>query len=146
MTKNEEGFHEVVVARASNGRPEFRKGAGSVAPKAKPGEHFGWGSDLQQPAWNEILQNLNSEHYEIGEHVATIHYNLDSYEYDIDYHVKLNTLKRIKLNYGQRIFEFHAILSGVLFLVLIWQLYNIYAVSFVLLLSIGVVMANHIYK
>lgn len=81
------GYTEVVVAEGVDGSPEFRKTVESEPPGIRDVGDYGWGNDLKTPAWEEVRDRLNPADFEVGTQVATIHYNLDAWEYHIQYHV-----------------------------------------------------------
>lgn len=81
------GYTEVVVAEGVDGSPEFRKTIDSEPPEIRDVGDYGWGTDLKTPAWDDVRDRLDPDDGELGMHVATIHYDLDAWEYRVEYHV-----------------------------------------------------------
>lgn len=80
------GFEEVVVRRAG----DLGVDSESERPTIRgPGDR-GWGNDLKTPAWDEVRTMINPTEYEPKTHVATIHYDLDAWEYTVEFFVKVD--------------------------------------------------------
>lgn len=90
------GYQEVVVAEGVDGAPEFRKTVDSEPPTLSGLKARGWGTDLQTPAWDDVRDRLDPADYELGTHVATIHYDLDAWEYRVHYHVDRTVLEHAR--------------------------------------------------
>jgi len=95
------GYQEVVVAEGVDGSPEFRKTVESEPPTLSGLKARGWGTDLQTPAWDDVRERLDPTDYELGTHVATIHYDLNVWEYRVDYHVRRGILGRVRAAIGR---------------------------------------------
>ncbi|MDS0478675.1 hypothetical protein [Natrinema sp. 1APR25-10V2] len=80
------GYEEVVVRRVgdlgytNDSEPPGIRGLGD----------HGWGTDLKTPAWDEVRKKIDPGDYEPKTHVATIHYDLDAWEYTIEYLVEVD--------------------------------------------------------
>ena len=90
------GYQEIVVAEGVDGSPEFRKTTDSEPPTLSGLKSRGWGTDLQTPAWNDVRDRLDADDFELGTHVATIHYDLDAWEYRVEYHVERTFVERLQ--------------------------------------------------
>jgi len=90
------GSEEVVVSDDGRER-ELRKTVDVDAPDIRGPEDYGYGTDLTVPAWDEVRDTLGDlDEYEDGEHVATIHYDLDDWSYWIEWHVERSIVRRIR--------------------------------------------------
>jgi len=96
------GYQEVVVAEGVDGAPEFRKTVDSEPPSIRDVGDWGWGTDLQTPAWDDVRERLDPTDYELGAHVATIHYDLDDWGYRVEYHVDQGVLEHVRTLLGGR--------------------------------------------
>ena len=77
------GFEEVTVRRAG----DLGRSHDSDLPTTRGPRDYGWGTDLKSPAWDEVKAKIDPADYDPKMHVATIHYDLDAWEYTIEYHV-----------------------------------------------------------
>lgn len=81
------GFEEVVAsADGVNTEMEFRTTVDSEPPSIRDVGDRGWGTDLKTPAWEEVRDRLDPHDYADGTRVATIHYDLDAWTVDVEYH------------------------------------------------------------
>ncbi|PGF13810.1 hypothetical protein CP556_25110 [Natrinema sp. CBA1119] len=86
MSEDGAGFEEVVVRRAG----DLGVDSESEPPTIRgPGDH-GWGDDLKTPAWNEVREKIDPADYDAKTHVATIHYDLDAWEFTIEFFVEVD--------------------------------------------------------
>ena len=90
------GFEEVVVSDDGRER-ELRKTVEGEAPDIRGLQDYGYGTDLTVPAWDEVRDTLGDlDEYEDGQHVATIHYDLDDWSYRIEWCVERSIVRRIR--------------------------------------------------
>ena len=90
------GFEEVVVSDDGRGR-ELRKTVDGEASEIRGPRDCGYGTDLSVPAWDEVREEFGDlDKYEDGQHVATIHYDLDEWSYRIEWHVERSLVRRMR--------------------------------------------------
>ena len=87
MGENDDGtgFEEVVVRQAG----DLGVTVDSEPPLIRGVKDHGWGDDLKVPAWRSVREKIDPSDHNPKTHVATIHYDLDAWEYTIEYHVEV---------------------------------------------------------
>lgn len=88
------GFTEVVVFERRDGTRELRKTVNENPPDTSELKSRGYG-ELQSAGFEEVRRAINLDEYESGEHVATIYYHLDDWNYSVEFHVRRPLLDRI---------------------------------------------------
>jgi len=96
MTDEATGFEDIVVAEGVDGSPEFRTTVESEPPTLSGLKARGWGTDLKTPAWDDVRDRLDPTDFELGARVATIHYDLDAWEYRVEYQVDRTVVERLQ--------------------------------------------------
>jgi len=86
MSEDATGFEEIVVRRAG----DLCSTTDSEPPGIRGPQDHGWGTDLKTPAWDDVRENVDPAEYEAKTHVATVHYDLDAWEYTIEYLVEID--------------------------------------------------------
>lgn len=86
MSDDATGFEEIVVRRAG----DLGSSTDSEPPTIRDTGDHGWGSDLKTPAWDEIREKVDPDNHEPKTHVATVRYDLDAWEYTIEYRVEVS--------------------------------------------------------
>ncbi|ADB63734.1 hypothetical protein Htur_5005 (plasmid) [Haloterrigena turkmenica DSM 5511] len=81
MSNDGTGFEKVVVRRTGDLDVE----TGSEPPEIRGSGDYGYGSDLQTPAFDGIHECLDPDEHDAKTHVATIWYDLDAWEYTSEY-------------------------------------------------------------
>lgn len=89
---NEEaaGHHKVVIRENSRGERDLGYTTGSDPPTSRSPADYGWGTELKTPAFDDVRDVVDLEAHEPGTHVATIHYDLDAWEYTVEFLVETN--------------------------------------------------------
>lgn len=79
------GFETIVVGESG----ELERGPKAELPKVETAVDAGLDDRLFIPAWEAVEKTIDTDEYEEGRHVATIHYDLIDKEYTIEYYVEI---------------------------------------------------------
>ena len=90
------GFYEVTVRENSLGEMDVGYSTDSDPPSIRGTRDHGYGTDLSTPAFNEVRDAVDLEEHDVGEHIATIHIDLDQWVYRVEFHVDRPLLQRIR--------------------------------------------------
>lgn len=83
------GYEEIVVSDDGVDTDlELRTTVESEPPSIRDHGDYGWGDDLKVPAWDAVRDVIDVEAHDAGAHVATIHYDLDAWDYTIEFLVE----------------------------------------------------------
>jgi hypothetical protein len=85
MPDKKTGYEKVVVRRAG----DLGTTTDSEPPAIQGVGDYGWGTDLKSPAWDKVKEKIDPDDFDPKTHVATIHYDLDAWEYTIEYLVEV---------------------------------------------------------
>ena len=86
MSEDKTGYEKIVVREAG----DLGSSTDSEPPGIRDEGDHGWGTDLKTPAWDAVREKIDPEDYEPKTHVATIHYNLDEWDFVIEYLVEVD--------------------------------------------------------
>ena len=79
--------YEKIVVRSAG---DLAISTDSEPPDTRDEDDRDWGGDLKTPAWDAMRENINPSDYESNTHVATIHYDLDEWDFVIEYLVEVD--------------------------------------------------------
>lgn len=79
------GVEEVVVRRAG----DLGVSPDSEPPLIRDVGDYGWGTDLKTPAWEQVREQIDPADHPAKTHVATIHYDLDAWEFVVEFLVEV---------------------------------------------------------
>ena len=79
--------YEKIVVRSAG---DLAISTDSEPPDTRDEDDRDWGGDLKTPAWDAMRENINPSDYEPNTHVATIHYDLDEWDFVIEYLVEVD--------------------------------------------------------
>lgn len=88
MLGNRTGFEKVVVKSGT-----LTQGPDSNRPEVNTAIDAGQDDLMFVPAWDEVREEVDPEDHEEGTHVATIHYDMDAKNYNIEYYVETKSEK-----------------------------------------------------
>jgi len=86
MSKDSMRYEKIVVREAGG----LGSTTDSEPPDIRDESNHGWRMDLKTPAWDAVRANINPGEYEPKTHVATIHYDLDEWDFVIEYLVEVD--------------------------------------------------------
>ena len=86
MGKNNMRYEKIVVRETD----DLGSSTDSEPPDTRDEGDHDRGVDLKTPAWEAVRENINPSDYEPQTHVATIHYDLDKWDFVIEYLVEVS--------------------------------------------------------
>jgi len=86
MSEDNMRYEKIVVREAG----DLGSSTDSEPPDIHDADDHGRRMDLKTPAWDAVRANINPSDYEPKTHVATIHYDLDEWDFVIEYLVEVD--------------------------------------------------------